>query len=92
MDTPFIELLAHMDMLKEKERNERFMNFLNLFYSNPFSDKQGRQDYIKEIRPDSQLLQAASKGNEKLVTNLDQLRLLKQMQEQEANAEKLKGG
>jgi hypothetical protein len=91
VNAPFIELLAYMEMQKEKEQNDRFRDFLNVFYANPMTDKNARKEYLKTIKPESNLLKVAKKKGA-LVTDLDQLRLIKQMQEQEANAEKLKGG
>lgn len=91
IEAPFFELLAHLDMLQEKEKSDHFVAYLNMFYANPMTDQKARSDYIKEIQPESELLQQASEGGG-LVTNLDQLRLLKQLGKQEANAAQLKGG
>lgn len=90
LNTPFYELLAHLEMLNDKEKNDRFANFLSMFYANPMTDASARKDYVSAIRPDSKLLQEAGK-NGALVTDLNQLRLLRQMQEQEATA-KMEGG
>lgn len=90
---PFYELLAHLEMLKEQKKNERFGEFLNIFYANPMTNKDARKKYINDIKPESEILQRAKKGGA-LVTDLDQLRLIKQMQDQEAAALKKfsKGG
>lgn len=84
---PFLELLAHLEMVKEKENNDRFSHFMNMFYANPMTNQAARKKYVNDIKPESELLQRAKKSGA-LVTDLDQLRLLKQMQEQEAAARK----
>lgn len=89
MDAPFIELLSHISMLKEKEKTDRFAAFMNMFYANPMTDQQARKEYIKSIQPDSELLQKVSKQGA-LKTDLDQLKLIKEMQELEAK--QMKGG
>jgi chromosome condensin MukBEF complex kleisin-like MukF subunit len=87
LNTPFAELLAHLEMLNEEKQAKRFADFMNMFYANPMTNKDARADYIKQIRPETKLLKEAKSGG--LVTDLDQLRLLKQMREQE---ERAKGG
>ena len=87
---PFLELLAHLEMLKEKQRNDRFEQFLNMFYANPMTNQGARKKYINDIKPESELLKGAKRGA--LVTDINQLRLLKEMQDQEAAAAKMKGG
>jgi hypothetical protein len=89
METPFIELLAHIEMLNDKERADRLSQFMNMFYANPMTDMNARKNYVNSIMPEPELVTKSEQGA--LVTNLDQLRLLKQMQEQEAAA-KMKGG
>lgn len=73
-------------MLKEKEKSERFSEYLNVFYANPMTDKKARKDYVKSISPESAMLKVANRKGA-MVTDLNQLRLIKQMQEQEANAQ-----
>ena len=87
---PFCELLAHLDMLKDKEKNERFGQFMNMFYANPMTNKQARQQYIKSIQPESELLKGAKRG--KLATDLTQLKALKESQDREAAVAKIRGG
>jgi hypothetical protein len=89
LKTPFSELLAYVSMAKDKDQSERFANFMNMFYANPMTDQKGRKDYIKKITPDNQSGSVTTKvlgKGKSTVTNLDQLRLLKQMQEQERQA------
>lgn len=73
-------------MNKDREQSDRFAEFMNMFYANPMTDKKGRTEYIKKITPENQSGSVTTKvlGKGKAtVTNLDQLRLIKQMQEQE---------
>lgn len=50
------------------------------------TNQNARKKYINDIKPESELLQRAKKSGGALVTDLEQLRLLKQVQEQEAAA------
>lgn len=73
-------------MLQEEKKNDRFGEFLNMFYANPMTDKKARKEYIKKISPEKGITKVA--GKKATVFNFDQLKLIKQMQEQEARAKK----
>ncbi|QFG05693.1 tail assembly chaperone [Bacillus phage 035JT001] len=88
LDAPFVELLSHLQMLKEKQENERYMNFLMMHYSNPMSDNKGRKEFLKGITPESQAFKTEAARGKATVTDLDMLRRLKEQQKQEANINK----
>ncbi|QFG05425.1 tail assembly chaperone [Bacillus phage 031MP002] len=88
LDAPFVELLSHFQMLKERQENERYLNFLSMHYSNPMSDNKGRKEFLKSITPESQAFKTEAAKGKATVTDLNLLRQLKQQQMQEKSINK----
>jgi hypothetical protein len=80
LNTPVIELLAHLIMLKDKEQIDRLTNFMDMMFANSKND-QARNDYIKSIQPDSQPLKTELGGGAGK-TDFNQLEMIKKQQQE----------
>ena len=80
MNAPMESLLVWLLMDKEERNTQRINDFMNMFYANPMTDAKSRQEYINGL-----FEEAAPKDAEQkvYVTNLDQLRMIKDLQETE---------
>lgn len=52
IQTPFFEILTHVELAKAKDQNERWNNFMDTFYATQENLKKGdRQKYVDVIKP-----------------------------------------
>lgn len=84
LGTPLVELLAYASMESDREQREAQKEFMNMYYANPMVDKKARKDYLNS------LFKAPVKreGKTALVTDFNQLKLIKEMQEIERKQER----
>ena len=84
LNSPLVELLAYATMENENDQKEAQRQFMNLYYSNPMVDKDARKDYINS------LFKAPVKreGKTAYVTDFNQLKLIKELQEKERTQER----
>ena len=80
MEAPMESLLAWLLMDKEERNTRRINDFMNMFYANPMTDAKSREEYVNGL-----FEEAAPKAEEQkvYVTNLDQLRMIRDLQETE---------
>lgn len=84
LKTPMVELLKYMElsneeeeMKAEKDKMERWLDYLSLVHSNPLGDEKARKKFIELIKPDK----VNSKEIPKYETDVSLLQRLKASQE-----------
>lgn len=82
MNAPMESLLAWVLMDKQEKSAQKISDFMNMYYANPQIDAKKRQEYISGLFEEAA---PPKKQNEptKYVTNIEQLKLIKSMQESE---------
>ncbi len=75
-------LLMWVLMDKQEKNVQKINDFMNMFYSNPQIDAKKRQEYVSGLFEEAAPPKKQSEPT-KFVTNIEQLRLIKTMQEAE---------
>lgn len=75
-------LLVWILMDKEERNNQRIADFMNNFYSSPMIDATMRQEYVSGLMEEAATA-SSDQNKPKYETNIEQLKLIKAMQEQD---------